>query len=450
MYGTIRFHISRNRNPALFDYCTVMTEKSKNLRNAVLFIIRQWFTAYGKTSIQPLQKEVIDAVERTCRHYGIGRPGMVLSYEFIDKLMRFEKNPDYFSGLPMQSSQAIARETVREFTSWFSALDAYKKDPSSFTGRPKMPGYTKADKRMLTMTNQDCVIYNEDERYYLKLPKTKERMQVCFPDDARLKEVKIRPVYGEHEVILVYEQQTETEEKDMPYAAGIDLGVNNIAAFVGNDGGRPILYKGGAVKSMNRFCNKTRAELTAILMKGHDPKTVNMHTHRLDDLEKKRSFFIRDQMHKISRHIVKECVERNIGTIVIGKNDQWKTKVSMSKESNQKFVQIPHNKLIQMITYKAEREGIRVIVQEESYTSRASFMDQDDIPVYGEAYDTHFSGTRFTRGQYRTKKGTILSSDINGSANILRKAIPDAFEGISDYSFLLKAETIGFHELNRM
>ena len=107
-----------------------------------------------------------------------------------------------------------------------------------------------------------------------------------FPEDAVLKEVKIRPYYSGYEIILVY----ETEEVLIPVGAdarhigGIDLGVNNIAAFVSNDGEAPILYKGGAVKSMNRFFNRKKAELTGILMKGHDPKRVNVHTYKLQAL----------------------------------------------------------------------------------------------------------------------------------------------------------------------
>ena len=112
-------------------------------------------------------------------------------------------------------------------------------------------------------------------------------------------------------------------------------------------------------------------------------------------------------------------MRRDVGIIVIGKNDQWKTKAEMSKKSNQKFVQIPHCTLIHMIRYKAEREGIKVILQEESYTSRASSFDRDVIPVYGEENgDYRFSGRRIARGLYRSMNGFVISSDINGSANI--------------------------------
>ena len=138
MYGTIHFHISRNRYPALFDYCAAMTEKSRNLRNAVLFRVRQHFTSYGKDTLQPLQEEVRAEVLRTCKKTGRDMPKQVLTYYFMDKLLRVNRNPDYYSGLPMQSAQAVTKETINDFNNWLKALRAYNKDSSSFTGKPKM------------------------------------------------------------------------------------------------------------------------------------------------------------------------------------------------------------------------------------------------------------------------------------------------------------------------
>ena len=107
----------------------------------------------------------------------------------------------------------------------------------------------------------------------------------------------------------------------------------------------------------------------------------------------------------------------------------------MGKRNNQNFVQIPHARFIDMLTYKAELVGIRVEVQEESYTSKASFLDRDPIPTYkpdDEATYT-FSGKRFGRRNrlYCAKDGKILCADVNGSYNILRKSKPDAFTNVS-------------------
>ena len=78
----------------------------------------------------------------------------------------------------------------------------------------------------------------------------------------------------------------------------------------------------------------------------------------------------------------------------------------------------------------------------------ASFMDHDEIPAYGEGKGYSFSGKRITRGLYRSKDGTVISADINAASNILRKAIPDAFDGIEDLSFLQEVRTVGFRDLH--
>ena len=269
------------------------------------------------------------------------------------------------------------------------------------------------------------------------------------PEDAALKEVKVIPYYGDFLISVTFDNGKTVPERNAIFMAGIDLGVDNTAAIVINDGKKPVLYKGGALKAMNQFYNRSRAKYIGILMKGHDPKDVSLNTKMLAGISKNRAFFMNDELHKISCHIVRECVKRNVGTIVIGKNTHWKTKAGMSKKSNQEFVQIPHCTLIHMSRYKAEREGIRVIVQEESYTSKASFLDRDDIPVYDKENpaEYRFSGRRITRGLYRSENGTVISSDINGSANILRKAFPEAFEGM-DVSYLQKVKTIKFFNLH--
>ncbi|MEP6519336.1 IS200/IS605 family accessory protein TnpB-related protein [Microcoleus vaginatus FACHB-2002] len=127
--------------------------------------------------------------------------------------------------------------------------------------------------------------------------------------------------------------------------------------------------------------------------------------------------------------IVDLLVAKQIGTLVVGKNAQWKTEMGLGKQTNQNFVSIPHAQLIEMLEYKARLVGIKVIVQEESYTSISSFLNLDPIPVYGHtgADDVVFSGKRIKRGLYKTSVGQLINSDINASYNLLRKALPNAF-----------------------
>ncbi|MEG5004332.1 IS200/IS605 family accessory protein TnpB-related protein [Microcoleus sp. B5-C4] len=133
-------------------------------------------------------------------------------------------------------------------------------------------------------------------------------------------------------------------------------------------------------------------------------------------------------MHHASRLIVAILNTKQIGTLVIGKNAQWKTEIALGSQTNQNFVSIPHSRLIEMLEYKARLVGIEVIVQEESYTSRSSFLGLDPIPVYGKTEkEPVFTGKRIKRGLYKTSIGQLINSDINASYNILRKAIPNAF-----------------------
>jgi len=197
-----------------------------------------------------------------------------------------------------------------------------------------------------------------------------------------------------------------------------------LAAVTSNQKGfKPFLINGRPVKAVNNYYNKKKADLQSQL-KGNK-KT----SKRIQRLSTKRGFKIDDYLHKSSRFIINQLVENNISTLVIGKNENWKQGISIGKANNQNFTSVPHARFIEMLTYKAERVGIKVIITEESYTSVASFLDGDFIPVHGspEALAVKFSGRRVKRGLYKSKIGIKFNADINGSYNIIRKVVPDAF-----------------------
>ena len=159
---------------------------------------------------------------------------------------------------------------------------------------------------------------------------------------------------------------------------------------------------------------------------------------------------MKDMMHKVSTDIVRYCVEHKVGTIVMGVNRGWKQGTGMGKVNNQNFTGIPHVKLKQMIRYKAAREGIRIIEQEESYTSKADITAMDPMPVYGrEDGRPVFSGRRIKRGLYACSAGYTVNADCSGAANILRKAVPEAWKGTEDFRFLAEPEKAGFMDLQR-
>ena len=161
-------------------------------------------------------------------------------------------------------------------------------------------------------------------------------------------------------------------------------------------------------------------------------------TRQMQRITNKRNRQVNHYLHAASKRIIDFLVQEGIGTIIVGKNPLWKQEAGMGKRNNQNFVQIPHARFIDMLTYKAELVGIRVEVQEESYTSKASFLDLDPIPAYNtnDEEEYTFSGRRIGRRNrlYRTKDGRKMCADVNGSYNILRKSRPDAFaKGVAAY-----------------
>ena len=238
-----------------------------------------------------------------------------------------------------------------------------------------------------------------------------------------INEVRIVPRLNYYVVEVVYEQHIQ-QLVSGEAVAGVDVGLNNLAAVTSNQKEfKPFLVNGRPVKAVNNYYNKKKAELQSRL-KGNR-KTSN----RIQRLSTKRGFKIDDYLHKSSRFIVNQLVENNVSTLVIGKNENWKQEINIGKVNNQNFTSVPHAKFIEMLTYKAELVGIKVIITEESYTSVASFLDGDFLPVYGssEAKTAKFSGRRLKRGLYKSLIGVKFNADVNGSYNIIRKVVPDAF-----------------------
>lgn len=455
-YGVRKIYITKNRKPQLYGYFSALCGKAKLLHNAALFRIRNHFTGRKKEHLTANEQEVEDEISLVLSTYaGLKGPGTVLSYKILDKIMRITHNPDYFSGLPMQSAELMLKQARCEFTGWLSALRKYKKEPSKFTGRPRMPRYTRGDMYMVKFTNQDCLLVpGEGGASLIKFPLTKQKLPCGkMPPGARLKEVQCRPEKRGFLVFAIYEADDACPDGNnppMPYAAAIDLGVDNLAAIVNNAGVPCRIYKGGAAKAMNQWYNKETAGLRSAFMKGHNPEGLFCPvTKRMASLSKKRTFFLEDFFHKTAKDIVVWCMENQIGTLICGVNPLWKQGTGMGTANNQSFVQMPFYRLRQMLSYLCVRAGIRYMEQEESYTSKASAIDADPVPVYKKggrgAYP--FSGRRAKRGLYRSADGTCVNADLNGAANIGRKAFPHMFDGLDMKQVLGSVETVRFSGL---
>ena len=460
--------LSKNKNPDVYERMEQDLLLSKNLYNAALFRIRQVFTGWEKEERTQNEEEVFRELRTMQAAYPKVKVGRVLSYRALDAVMRANNNPDFFAGLPMQTAQRVLKEAVTVFRAWLSSLKEFRRAPERYTGRPCMPKYLKNDRHTFYITNQDAVLYpvyrktdasgrkstdigapGEYDGIELKLPLMKKRLYLRhIAADSRLKEVQVKPYYGKILLVLVLETEEIPVSGKKPYLAGIDFGTDNIAAIVSTDHASRI-YKGGAVLSKSRDFHKRKAEAAGIITKGTERKHAD--SARLRRLSLHHDCFMKDMMHKISTDIVRYFAEHGVGTIVMGVNRGWKQGSDMGKVNNQNFTGIPHDRLRKMIMYKAAREGIRIMEQEESYTSKADITAMDFIPVYGrENGNVEFSGRRIKRGLYACSAGYSVNADCNGAANILRKAVPDAWEGTEDFRFLATPEKAGFKDLQRV
>ena len=327
-----------------------------------------------------------------------------------------------------------------DFKNWLASLREYKKHPEKYLGKPKMPRYKKSDLTTVIITNQDAVLYRDDIGMSLKLPLQKQRLYFSnLSSDPVLKEVKIKPYYGRFLLCLTLEEPDVAFDPSGSHVCAIDLGTDNFAAIVCDDHSSAI-YKGGAVLSKIQWFHKQRAKYVSIITKGHEKKHAV--SKRLRDLSFHYANFVKDQCHKISRSIIDFCMEHQCGTLILGVNLLWKQRSNMNKINNQNFVSMPITLLRTMITYKALNAGIRIIEQEESYTSKADLIANDRIPTYGvDDKDASFSGKRIKRGLYRCSNGMILNADC-------QKAIPDIWKDTRDYTFLSAPDVYGFYKLN--
>lgn len=380
-----------------FDEIDALCFASKNLYNAANYIIRQHFI------------------------YGWG----YLNYNAIYKLM---KSHETYKALPAKVSQQILMVLDRNLRSFFEALKAYDSEPEKFTDRPNLPNYKDKTK------GRNILIYTVQA---LGLPALRKGLiklsgtQIEFPtlvDKEQICQVRIVPKCDCYVIEVIYDQPDSSIALGSEVVASIDLGLNNLATLTSNQKGLvPLLINGRTLKSINQFYNKRKAILQSKL-KGNRKTSP-----RIQRLTRSRNQKIDNYLHQSSRFIVNHLAEKGIGTLVIGKNTQWKQEIDLGKKTNQNFVTVPHSRFIDMLTYKCNLVGIKVLLTEESYTSKSSFLDNDPIPTYGDA-DAElvvFSGKRVKRGLYKSKNGIFLNADVNGSYNIMRKVIPNVLpEGV--------------------
>ena len=338
--------------------------------------------------------------------------------------------PDY-QALPAKISQQVLRLLDKNWKSFFEANKAYKLTPNKFKARPSLPKYKDKTKgRNLLVYTIQAISIRGLKKGLVKLSGT----SIAIPTKVtNILQARIVPKISQYVVEIVYSKKEAQTVNNPELIAAIDIGVNNLAALTSNKPGFiPVLVNGRPLKSLNQLYNKTKAKLQSLL-------PANQKTSkRIGSLTRKRNNQVDSYLHKASKWIINHLDRQGIGKLIIGNNPGWKQSVNLGKQINQSFTAIPHTRLIEMLVYKANLLGIEVEIREESYTSRASFLSLDFIPNYGKSPQTpliergredfKFSGYRESRGMYKEKgKKTRINSDLNGSYNILRKAIPGIF-----------------------
>lgn len=382
-----------NKNHRLFKYCDDVCYKSKNLYNYANYLIRQEF---------------------------IENNNVVSAFDLNKKL----KNEDVFKALPSKTSQQIIIKLGKNWKSFFKSIQDWNVNKHKYSGRPKLPKYKEKDGRNIVLFDyQQGTLKNG--RY--KFPKSDEYIETRVSKET-FRQIQIFPYGSCYKISVIYRKKAEKLISEHGRLLAIDLGVDNLATLTNNIGLQPIVISGKIMKSRNNYYNKKLAKLKSYV--------GNKSSNRIKKLSLKRNNIVSTYFHKVSRYIINYCIDNNISNIVIGKNKNWKLKSKMSKQSNQKFIQIPYELLIYQLQYKAEDKGISVKLVEEQYTSKSSFIDGDPIPKILGTYE--FSGKRIKRGLYKSKNGVLINADVNASYNILRKCnsqfkYDEGIKGISLY-----------------
>ena len=379
MTTLVEQHIIKPSNPLYSELMTACS-LSKNLYNQALYRVRQHF---------------------------FNTKNYLNKYVLINEMTK-EQQVDYTS-LPRKVSQQVIGMVDQNFKSFFGSLKSEK-----VSHKVAIPKYLDRQGAYLLIYTNQAVSKPQLKQGTLKLSGIENTIKLLHTD---VQQVRVIPRNKRFIVEVLYRREPKKKVEGNKSVA-IDLGLNNLAT-VGTNYGNPFIINGRPLKSVNQYYNKQLAKL-----KSRQDRLGNkaINKHKIQTLTNKRNNKVKDYLHKASRLLVNQLVSNKVATVVIGHNKEWKQDINIGKSNNQKFVQIPHSVFINMLTYKCELEGISVIVREESYTSKCSFLDNEEICKHEK-----YLGKRIKRGLFRTASGRLVNADLNGALNILRKEFPNAF-----------------------
>jgi IS605 OrfB family transposase len=393
MYLTVKQqakHLSKEDYRTLRELC----HTAKNLANEAIYNVRQYYFAEGE----------------------------YLKYEKNYVLLK--SSPNYKS-LNSNMAQQILKEVDGSFKSFFGLLKLAKQGKYAFKDC-KLPhylpkdGYTTLVIGFVRLNGNKLVL-----PFSNSFKKSHSSVEITIPpvlSDKKIREIRIIPKAKARffEIQYIYEAECVQRSLNTNNALALDLGVNNLVTAVSSQG-KSFIIDGRRLKSINQWFNKENARLQSIKDKQHFGKIT---TNRQKAIARDRNNKVNDYMNKTARRIINYCITNDIGTLVAGYNETFQRSSRIGKQNNQNFVNIPYGQLRGKLEYLCELNGIVFVKQEESYTSKASFWDKDDIPVYNadNPKEYPFSGSRIYRGIYKTASGKTLNADVNGALNIMRKS----------------------------
>lgn len=392
-----------------------------------------------KNQIRGLKASDFEALRQLCRLsknlYNVGLYSVRQFFFAEARYLRYESNYHYCKGnenyklLNTDIAQQTLKVVDRSFRSFFNLIKAAKQGLYRFE-QIRLPGYLPKDGYFPLIMPRIKV---KDGSF--EIPMSNEfrkqfgSVRIPFPErlyGAKLKEVRILPKYKARffEIEFIVEADPQAKPVDLNNQIAIDLGLDNLATCVSTTGAS-FIVDGKPLKSFNQWFNKENARLQSI----KDLQGIKGTTERQARVSINRNNRVRDYLNKTARTIINWCIEHKVGTVIVGVNPGMKQEINIGSRNNQNFVAIPHWSLRNKLKSLCERYGLIYQEQEESYTSKASFLDGDLVPTYNpdNPQEYKFSGKRVKRGLYRSQDGHLISSDCNGAANIGRKCSLDRF-----------------------
>ena len=393
MYLTVKQqvkHLSKENYLSLKELC----HAAKNLTNEAIYNVRQYYFTENE----------------------------FLKYEKNYTLL---KNSPNYKTLNSNMAQQILKEIDGSFKAFFGLLKLAKKGKYAFKDC-KLPhylpkdGYTTLVIGFVRLKGNQLII-----PFSNSFKKTHRPIEITIPPillNKKVKEIRIIPKAKARffEIQYTYEAEYIQRNLNKNNALALDLGVNNLVTAVSSNG-KSFIIDGRRLKSINQWFNKENARLQSIKDKQHFGKKT---TNRQKAIARDRNNKVNDYMNKTARTVINYCINNNIGTLIVGYNETFQRNSHIDKPNNQNFINIPYGRLRNKLEYLCELNDIVFVKQEESYTSKASFWDNDDIPTYNadNPKEYQFSGKRIYRGLYKTANGKVFNADVNGALNIMRKS----------------------------